>query len=202
MTSTPILPIVEGHGDASSFPIILRRLADTLSCAVEIRRPLRVPRQLIVRPGELERRIELAARKLGARGAIIVLLDADDDLACEIGPRLKERAQRARPDLPSAVVIANREKETWFVAALESIAGKRDIRLDAIAPASPESVRGAKEYLEKFMNRPYSEVTDQPALAAQFDLELARSRSHSFDKLVREFKRIVSDVTSVGEPSP
>jgi len=143
--------------------------------------------------GELERIIELGARKLAGTGSILVLVDADDDLACVLGPSLQARAARARPDLLSAVVVANREKESWFLASIESLAGRRGIPADVQAPEAPDAIRGAKERIAGCMDRPYSEVTDQPALAALFDLDLARSRSPSFDKLVREFLRLVPE---------
>jgi len=41
------------------------------------------------------------------------------------------------------------------------------------------------------MGRAYSEVTDQPALSALFDLDLARERAPSFEKLWREARRLL-----------
>src|SRR6266545_5835080 len=81
---------------------------------------------------------------------------------------------KARADLRTAVVIANREKEAWYLAAIESLRGSRGIPEDALTPADPEAIRGAKGWLARAMGRSYSEVTDQPALSARFDLDLAR----------------------------
>jgi hypothetical protein len=183
--------IVEGHGDVASIPLIVRRIA-AAEGAHDLRlRVYRVRRQAIVRPGELERAVERAARSLGGEGAILVVLDADDDLACELGPSLATRAQRARGDVRTAVVIANREKEAWYLAAIESLRGRRGIPLDAGRPPNPEAIRGAKGWLARAMGRPYSEVADQPALADLFDLSLAREASPSFDKLCRELRSLL-----------
>lgn len=185
--------IVEGQGDVASIPIIVRRIAQREGRGdVQIMRPYRIPRQTIVRPGELERAVDRAARSLVGAGCVLVLLDADDDLPCQLGPSLVGRAGTSRPDIPSAVVLANREKEAWYLAAVESLRGKRGIPADVVAPPNAEAIRGAKGWLAKSMGRSYSEVTDQPALAAQFDLDQARQRAPSFDKLWRDLSRLLA----------
>ena len=82
--------------------------------------------------------------------------------------------------LPSAL-------EAWFIASIESVRSKLGIDRDVAVPPEPESVRGAKEWLSEKIGRRYSETLDQPALAAIFDLDLAR-RAPSFDKFVREVR--------------
>ncbi len=184
--------IVEGQGDVLSVPHVIRRVAKWVARGpVEILRPIRVRRYTAVREGEFERHVELAARLLAGPGAVLILLDADDDLPCRLGPELLRRAEAVRPGLACAVVLAKSEKEAWFLASVESLRGQRGIRRDAIPPDEPESVRGAKEWLGKAMGRPYSEVTDQPELAKAFDLSAARQRSPSFDKFCREVARLL-----------
>ena len=188
--------IVEGHGDGLSVPIILRRLAEGEGIFdLRVVGPFRIPRYAIVRAGELERAVERAARGLGGEGGILILLDADDDLPCQLGPSLASRAAAARRDVNTCVVIANREKEAWFLAAIESLRGRRGIPDQAAAPIDPEGVRGAKAWLAGMMGRSYSEVTDQPALSAVFDLDLARQRAASFDKFVRDVRRLLAPPT-------
>jgi len=183
--------IVEGQGDAASVPLIVRRIAAAQGVHA-VRMPVfRVHRQAIVRPGELERAVERAARSLGGRGGILVVLDADDDRACELGPSLARRAAVARGDVQTAVVIATREKEAWYLAAIESLRGFRGIPEDAERPADPEAIRGAKGWLARAMGRSYSEVADQPALSARFDLDSARDGARSFEKLWRELGRLL-----------
>jgi hypothetical protein len=185
--------IVEGHGDGLSVPIILRRVAEREGIFdLRVVGPFRIPRYTIVRPGELERAIERAARGLGGVGGILIVLDADDDLPCQLGPSLASRAAAARRDVTTCVVIANREKEAWYLAAIDSLRGRRGIPDQTAAPVDPEGIRGAKAWLARVMERSYSEVTDQPALSGVFDLELARQKAPSFDKFLRDAKRLLA----------
>lgn len=80
--------IVEGQGDVASIPIIVRRIADAVGAHDVQLQIYRVHRQAIVRTGELERAVERAARSLDGEGAILVVLDADDDASCTLGPAL------------------------------------------------------------------------------------------------------------------
>ena len=122
-----VVPIVEGHSEVQSVPVLLRRLlAEQGRHQVRVAKPVRVGRYKVVRPGELERAIELARRTRENCDAILAVLDADDDCPAELAPTLLERAMTA------------------------------------------------------------VEVDDQPAMAARFDLQSARQRCPSFDKLVRD----------------
>jgi hypothetical protein len=166
---------------------------------LEVLRPIRVGRSLAMKPGELERRVQLAALMLGGGpGGILVLLDADDDCAAELAPKLAVRVRDARPDVPFAVVLAVKEFEAWFLASIESLAGRRGLPPEIMPPPDPESVRDAKRWLQdrRRDGLAYSPVVDQPALAAVFDPHLARSRSPSFDKLWRELDRLLAEMTN------
>ena len=92
--------IVEGHGEVNAFRVLVERVCTELDIAPppEILPPIRVKRNQVVKPDELERHIELLGNRVGANGAILVLLDADDDCAARLGPALLERAIAARPD--------------------------------------------------------------------------------------------------------
>ncbi len=185
--------IVEGHGEIDSFPTILRRIGQAvdLQTAVQIIHRVRIPRGSLVKPDELERAVELAGRHVGSGGSLFILLDSDDDQPCELGPHLLDRARAARPDLRISVILAHREFECWFLAAAESLRGRRGLAADLTAPADPEAVRGAKEWLAARMGGRYAETVDQPALAALFDLEAAR-RAPSFDRLYRKIEALLT----------
>lgn len=62
--------IVEGHGDVSAVPLLIRRIAAAGFPELDllVLRPIRVSRQKLVKAGELERAVELAARQTGVRG--------------------------------------------------------------------------------------------------------------------------------------
>ncbi len=185
-----IVPIVEGQGEVEAVPILLRRILHSWEAfACDIRRPIRVKRQRVVKPGELERVLELAAMQPGCR-AVLLLLDAEEDCPAILGPALLERAQKARPDIPCRVVLAKAKYECWFVGSIESLRGQCGIRADAAAPDSPEEMKGAKAWLTQHMEhrRTYQEVDDQPPLTASFDIELAQRSCPSFDKLLRDLR--------------
>jgi len=197
MTMPVLIPIVEGHAEVESVPVLLRRLgADRGRHDVTIGKPVRVSRYKVVKSGELERAIELARRRHKGCDAIIVILDADDDCPKELAPELLERAHHTNPNVPISVVLAKSEFEAWFLGSLESLRGTRGIVDTAESPATPEDIRGAKEFLGRQMEtgRTYLEVDDQPALAARFDFALARTRCPSLDKFVRDVEHILDAV--------
>ena len=189
--------IVEGHGDVKAVPILIRRIVQSLHPELQIDtpRPIRVHRSQVVKPGELERRVKLAASRTGRRGAIFIILDSDDDCPAKLGPELLQRAVNVRSDLPIAVVLAKREFEAWFLAAAESLRGQRELKNELQSPNNPEGIRDAKGWLSRQMegNRTYDEVSDQPAFTARFDFEQAR-HTNSFDKCYRDIKRLLHEL--------
>lgn len=188
--------IVEGHGDIEAVPILIRRIAESLypELTVIIPRPTRIHRNKIVKKDGLEREVQLVARRIAGQGAIFIILDSDNDCPAELGPELLNRALQVQGNLPIAVVLAKHEFEAWFLAAAESLRGKRGLRSDIHSPNEPESIRGAKEWLNGQMDgiRKYSERFDQPALTALFDIEQAR-RVDSFDKCYRDIVRLLEE---------
>ena len=84
MTSVKIAAIVEGHGECEAVPILVRRIALTIDPGYVpiILKPIRIPASKLLRVGEIERSIELAAQKLQGEGGIIVIVDCDWDNGC------------------------------------------------------------------------------------------------------------------------
>lgn len=187
--------IVEGFGDVAAVPVLVRRLCGEgfPSLDLRIRKPYRATRYGLVRPGQLENVLQVVAGKLPPPRAILVLLDADDDCPAELGPDLAKRAAAARPDVPAGVVLAKREFEGWFLAAIESLAGYRGWPAGLGRIDDPESIRDAKKVLRNCRGGPYSPAVDQPALAQRFDIQQAR-RADSFDKCCREVQRLLQRV--------
>lgn len=193
-----VATIVEGHGETFAVPELLRRLVPMIDGNrwAEVLPPIRTQRSLIVKPGELERRVELAARLVqGKGGAVLVILDIDDDCAATVGPELLTRVKACRADIPSAVVLPVCEFEAWFLAAAASVAGKRGLPSDLQPPDDAEAIRDAKGWLQERRTDglSYSPTTDQPALAATFDPLAARDGSASFDKLWRDVERLLGE---------
>lgn len=196
MTPVRLAAIVEGHGDAKAVPKLVHRIAQEVipSAMVIIWPVLRVPASQLRKDGELERQVERAAREMGAKGGVLVLVDCDWDAGCPAkeGPVLVQRARLARSDLPVSVVLAKKEFEAWFIAAAESLRGECGLAQDLAADPAPENIRGAKEWLSRHMprNRRYIETTDQATLTSVFDMQAAR-RADSFDKCYREIVRLL-----------
>jgi hypothetical protein len=181
-----LVPIVEGQSEVESAGLLLRRLLHVGGVFDwSVARPFRVKRNKVVRCGELEKAIVQSQRSRESAGAIVVILDADDDCPAELGPELTERAGAAT-DLPVAVVLAERELEAWLLGSKESLRGARGIASDATAPAGPQAIRDAKGELSRNMtgDRRYISVDDQPALVEALDLELAARRCPSFKRLM------------------
>lgn len=189
--------IVEGHGERRALPVLARRVGESLQPAVywDVPPAIRVPRSKPLRQGELERSVRLArANVVNSKdgvGAVLVVIDTDDDCAALLGPELLQRAKSAAGEVPVGVVLAVAEFEAWFLAAMPSLRGRRGIRSDAEEIAAPEEIRGAKEALRRQMvpGRTYSETADQPGLVALMDLDAARS-ADSFDKLWRVLQEL------------
>jgi hypothetical protein len=189
--------VVEGHGDVDAVPVLVRRLVVRIRPEVDLSlpRPVRTSRQRLVKEGELERAVALAANKAGPSGGVLVLIDADDDCPALLGRRLLDRARRRLASHPVSVVLAKREFESWLVAAAPSLGGRRGLRADLEAPEDPESIRDAKGWLAERMppGRRYRETLDQEALAAVVDIDAAHA-APSFVKFVREVESLVDQL--------
>lgn len=196
-----IATVVEGHGEVSALPVLLRRLAGRLvpDVALELPRPYRVGRQTLLAPGGVETAVAVALPPLfpavpsGPPGAVMILIDADDDCPAQLGPEVLARARTVLPHAALSAVVAKREFEAWFLAGAPSLSGKRGLAQDLVVPPEPEKPRDCKGWLtaHRTDRRPYKPAADQAALAAAFDVELARGNSPSLDKLCRDVERLL-----------
>src|SRR5580704_18274370 len=101
-----IAPIVEGHGEDQAVRTLLQRIWQELLGAeyADISKAIRGKRYGLVKEQELSRAINLALLKLNATedqtspALVLVLVDADDALPCELGPRLSAIARKCRAD--------------------------------------------------------------------------------------------------------
>lgn len=185
--------IVEGHGEVGAVPVLVRRILTQRALhehPLELVRPVhRVPRGKLVKREELTRAVTLQAAKVGPGGAVLVLLDADDDCAATLGPQLQAWARR--DDVRVGVVVAVRMFEAWLLASASSLAGVRGLPSPLHAPADAEAVASPKRWLDERVEGKYSETVDQPAFTARLDL-VAASTAPSFRKLLRELSRLLA----------
>ena len=182
-----IQPIVEGDGEMEAVPALLRRLlAEGQVTGVQVGKPIKRPRNQLVREEVLARMVRVALLRPDC-GGVLVILDGNTDCPRTLGPALQRWAEAAAGGVPCAVVLAHREYEAWFLASLESLRGLRGIRHDAEPHPDPEEPRDAKGELEAHMEpgRAYHPTIDQPALTALFDMPQAYGRSRSFRRMVR-----------------
>jgi len=189
-----IAPIVEGHGEDNAVRILLQRVWTELLDGkyVEVLKPIRGSKFKLVKARELARAVDLAVLKLKASASrdprmVLILLDADEDPPCELGPRLLGIAREHRSDMDISCVIAKVEYETWFIAAARSLPDYLDLSRDETLPEAPEAAGLGKAWIQRrFKGVKYSETVDQPAMTSAMDLAQCRLRSPSFDKLCRD----------------
>jgi hypothetical protein len=185
-------PIVEGHGEQEALPLLIRKIFTEFSPQIipVINPPIRVKSGSFLNDPEYFRKyVSLAAAKAAqADGEMLILLDCEDDCPATLGPDLLAKASAVRSDVPTTVVLAHREYETWFLAAAESLRGCAGLPAGLAPPANPEQIRGAKEWLGRQMDASYDPIIHQAAFTARFDLTQA--------KTVPSFARFIAKVLS------
>ena len=158
MSAPPSLVLVfEGEGEREALPILVTRIAASLDPPLypKIVGLYRKGRAELAQPQRLADTVRLCVSQQGKDVRVLVLFDADGDCPATLGPQLQAYAREARPDVPCAVVIANKEYETWFLYAAPSLRGwtdkesGRSIPDDFATPPNAEDIRGAKERIVK-----------------------------------------------------
>lgn len=186
-----VQPIVEGDGEVRAFPELLRRLRDeSQTFGLVFNHPIRKHRWELVTEAALRKVVRIAL--LQECDGILILFDSDKECPRELAAKVQAWAREEARGKPCEVVIAHCEYEAWFLASLPSLRGHRGIRLDAIAPPDPESIRGAKEKLRANTETGSYVPDDQAALSALFDLSAAYRSCRSFRRLVRAFGIVAS----------
>lgn len=162
-------------------------------------------------------------------GGILLLLDGDRKhvmagkslskqpfCAADVARRLAEEAREvgAGSTFSVACVFARQEFESWLLAGIESLCGKKlpDGRAGVRDSArlseqdTDESPRDAKKWLSQNMERGYKPSTDQEPLAQLVSLEAIRAcgpRSfRRFERAVREICEAIRSGDHVATPAP
>ena len=189
-----IVPIVEGHGDVSALPVLLRRIL--YECFQkydwQIEKPIR-SNGLSHFTNNVSRYLQYAFIKPGC-DAVLLLFDLDDGCPREAALQLSQQIQQEYRLRPVVLVLAHREFETWFLASTESLAGRFDLPSGLRYEGEPEDRRDAKGWLTAQMPRGkiYKETFHQEEMAAQMDLGLAFTHSRSFRRLVHAVEEILN----------
>lgn len=181
-----IVPIVEGFGEVEAVPLLLRRIATQVSPTLvpRINPPTRVKLGSFLNDSDyFERYVKLAGAKARqADGLVLILLDCDDACPGTLGPLIVSKANKVCSDVPYLVVLAKREYEAWFIAALDSLREYAGIASEVEKPADPESIRDAKGWIAARRSTGYDPIVDQASFTAAFDLSEA-TLSPSFARL-------------------
>jgi hypothetical protein len=94
-----IAPVVEGHGEVSALPVLLRRIARELGVyehELKVCHPNRIPRSTLATPAGIANAVEQAAVRVSGDGGVLVLFDADDDCPQDLVSKLLGPACDAR----------------------------------------------------------------------------------------------------------
>jgi hypothetical protein len=201
---------VEGDGDGDAAPALVKRLITDAGEWNDILlddNPLRVGEvgKLVREDFRDWKRFLGVSLKRPEVGGVLRILDGDIEkvgskafCAATIARSLASAATHlgAGETFSVAVVFARQEYETWLIAGMASLAGKRlpDGRLIHSNAKAPEgdleaSPRDAKKWLGAMVERGYKPTRDQVALTKLVDVEVIRARQ------LRSFRRLESAIS-------
>lgn len=179
MTAPRIGLVVEGYGDRDAVPEVVRRhLRSAGEWEIVPGKPLNAKgRGNLTKDGQLEKFVRQAVREPGA-GGVLVVLDAESDPACELGPALLERAADAAAPLPARVCLAVRKFENWIAAS--------DLHEPVWAPGEAGYEAGGADTAIRAWSPTgvYAKTAMQAGFAARLDLSIVRERCPSFQRLL------------------
>lgn len=184
--------IGEGHGDAMAMPSLLWRILrhlDRQDRWLVNKMVARLPRSQLVQEASasphrtarvdgLEKALGLA--RAARADALVILADADDDCPATFGASAMSLIGER---LPAAVVMAVREFEAWLLHTFP-VAERERHEIGRI-----DEIRDAKGALAKMVPG-YKPTMHQQELVRRIEVDDLRTRSPSFDKLVRDLERL------------
>lgn len=190
-----VFPIVEGHGEISAVPALLRRFGQEkyYRYDFDILTPFRLPRSKYSKDDELKKALLLASLKLNnyEKPHIVVMMDADDDCPAEEQARMTRLILSLNLGIPVSLILPYREYESWFNTSI--IPGTEHVNFKApfIPVVSADLIRDAKGYFEReylLEGIYYSETVDQQKYTFLIDLDAENDRS--FRKMKKEMNFI------------
>ncbi|MBI5243476.1 MAG: hypothetical protein HY922_07275 [Elusimicrobia bacterium] len=112
-------------------PVLLRRLAcEAGAHDIGVNPVIRRPKSALLSEHGIQTSVELALVYENC-GGILILFEDEDGCPAELGPRLGQWAAVRAGDVPFVIALAHREYEAWFLAALDSLRGRRGIAREA-----------------------------------------------------------------------
>lgn len=176
-----LIPIVEGPGDASAAPLLVRSiLFHHQIFNIEIARPYKAGEFFKVRKGFAN-----LVRALSKENALLLLLiDCDDGCAIDRAEELKGLLP-GDCDVHFEIAFIVREYESLFLCDPDTTRAQLKIDPGVEFPEHPEEIRGAKGWLSKAMGEgmAYKETIDQEQISARLNFDVIRPRSRSFRHL-------------------
>ena len=216
MAPKRIVLFVEGQGDVRAAPVLLRRLISEQNgwdAAFVDERPFEVdglPKLSGNKSANWTRWLRAAAKR-GNLGGVLLLLDGDckkfegqDFCAVEAARVLGERAVEAGAGSQFSVasVFACCEYESWFLAGIQSIAGKsfdngrNSVKPDAAPPngdleKAPRDAKG-KKGMGALLTGGYGPALDQKPITEIIDLNAIRGHGmRSFDRMESAVRELI-----------
>ena len=186
-----IQPIVEGPGDISAVPILIRRICYELECCLTatVAAPMKVSRSKMVQESHFRHYVRIANSQPGCK-LILFFIDADDDCPKSLSDLTRPWIAGESLTAICEIIVIPREYECWFIAALESLRGVHGIIQEATSHNYPEAVRNPKAILTDWMegSSAYHETADQPAFTEKIDLRTIHERCSAFRRLVSKIR--------------
>jgi hypothetical protein len=203
MAAKKIVLIVEGDGEVTAAPVLLTYALQHVGCFDVF------PRQPAMNAhgggnltcsGGLERFLELAYRSPECE-AVLLLIDSEGQCPKEMAAGFAARIRAKGVRKPTAVVVAHRMYEVWFVASASSlggaVSGSRQLNDSLEIPRDPENIKDPKRWIESKMTPPqYKETEDQVALTRKIDFDLAQANSRSFRRFLHAVAELVDAIGS------
>jgi len=176
--------VVEGHGDGQAALNLVVRLWDDLRLpALHWADPIR-GKNLHQERG-VHKACQLVRSKPDVAG-MLLLRDEDDGCPKNTAPQAATWVRGLRLPFPSAIVLAHREYEAFFLPCVPLMAGRKlrgpgNLERPGLIPGSvfhgnPEDIRGVKEWLSERMPSGYSykPTVDQLPMTRMIDFETLR----------------------------
>src|SRR5580658_4853050 len=181
--------ILEGQGDVLAFPGMVRKIALQLREELIATNPIKTGGyHALKKAGQLERFVEMAARRPGVE-LVLIAVDLDDGCAAEERRAFERRCAKLSAGLNVDVRVAFcvREYECWFLENVDQL------RVDApeynwdpsFVCSDPVRVRDAKGVISAAIRQHYKPTIDQLRLTMKLDLRKLYERNRSFRRFAR-----------------